>query len=187
MNTLELVPSKFEVQEHYQAGFGEPYEVYAYGEWYLEGKEIPLDLSAVFGGGVEEIDINLMAIMRTDDESWRENQPFLVGLCIRVDGELKILAERELSLGHIWSRNQEHGEVVTRMPLLNGATFGCFCAELFAEVLANVLRRAKAMVRWDGQGVVITVNIGATYISTREHAVDVTESAFAASEYVKVA
>ena len=186
MNTLELIPGKLEVQEQYQAGFGEPHEAYAYGVWSLKGKKIPDGLSTVFGGGVEDININLRAIMRTDDMSWLENRPFLVGLSIRVNGKIKILAERKLSLGHIWSRTKTHGKVVTRMPLLTSETFGCFCAQLSAEILANILRRAKATVRWDNEGAVITVNIGATYVSTREHAVDVTESVFASSEYIKV-
>ena len=167
-NVLELYPGMFRADTCNVRPTG----VFAKGDWVLEGAGVPNSLAALFGGNVEYIRLKLMATMFTDEKLWLSAEPFLLSVGVIVDHDRKAQAGRVLSPGHIWGIGQRKIGVVFHPRVDVAMTYPVFCAELFAKALADMIGHAKATIRWDEKGLVVAVNAGATYLSTREHSVD---------------
>lgn len=123
--------------------------------------------------------LNVQLTVAQDEESWQNDEPFVVELEICTtaselgsESQPIFRARRSLSIGHVWTSKDRRSSSTIRLPVPSyGRTFEDFRNELVTSMLAHIIRSPKATLRWDDAGLVASVNVGNTYISTREHSV----------------
>src|SRR3989338_5354957 len=140
----------------------------------FSGSELPRPI----GDNFDLLVLNIKLTVAQDEESWQNDQPFTVELDIYTtmkfgpDSPSISRATKPLSIGHLWAAKDRQSGTPISLPIpAYGRTFEDFKNELLTSMLAHIIRRPKATLRWDDQGLVASVNIGNTYISTREHSV----------------
>ncbi len=139
--------------------------------WRLDRNDLPESLSKVLKknfGDFEELFFSVMVTVATKNEKW-PNSALSAHMSVDLDGEIKQTASFEQPIGRLWKSKHRKG-LTFHMPIIpTQCDYKGFCLELFNNVLVTILEDARAIITWDDKGLAVTINFGATYISTREH------------------
>jgi|SRR3989344_7244795 len=149
------------------------------GVWFIEREQLPDGILQHLEDS-SDLEVKIYLEHRKDVVDYNSGVPFEVELRIMtVDQKSNrtplVIAKRNLALAHLWTHKQRQ-EGIRLKPGLEvlpyDVTYDDVCAIVFRYLLEGVLLTTPRLtIRWDDQGMVVYVNFGNSYISTREHCV----------------